>query len=274
VVLSVAGTDSGGGAGIAADLRTFAAFGVWGAVAVTAVTAQDTEGVHAVERVSPAVVRAQIEAVATDIGVDGAKTGMLAGPETVVAVARAVADLHVAPLVVDPVAVASTGASLLAAGGTEAIVSELLPLATVVTPNLSEASALLGGGEITTRAAMEEAGRALAALGPEAVLVTGGHLAYGNGSPDVLVMGGEVVWLEGERLASPHTHGTGCVLSAAVAACLATGLGPAEACARAKGFVRRAIAGGVQLGRGAGAVDPGAVDPGAVDPGAGVSGRP
>lgn len=255
VALTVAGSDSGGGAGVAADLATFSALGVWGTLAVTAVTAQDTLGVHAVEAVSPALVVAQMEAAAVDIGVEATKTGMLATAEMVSAVAAAVARLGLSPLVVDPVMVSSSGHALLDGGGAAALAAELLPLATVVTPNLAEAAALLGGGEITDRRSMEEAGWALAELGPAAVLVTGGHLG-GGGSPDLLVVGGERRWLEADRVEGAGTHGSGCVLSAAVAAGLARGLAVAEACVAAKAFCSGAIANGVALGAGDGAVDP------------------
>ncbi len=256
VALTIAGTDSGGGAGAAADLKTFEAHGVWGTVAVTAVTAQDTVGVHAFEAVSPQLVRAQIEAVISDIGVDAAKTGMLASAALVEAVAAAVRDLGVRPLVVDPVMVSKHGDRLLEAAAVAALRRLLLPLATVVTPNLDEASDLVGF-PVADRAAMEEAGLVLAAEGPEVVMVTGGHLADGESSPDLVVAGGETTWLEGSRIPARHTHGTGCTLSAAICAELARGMEPADACVAAKRFVERAIAAGVEVGRGVGPVDPG-----------------
>jgi hydroxymethylpyrimidine/phosphomethylpyrimidine kinase len=244
--LTVAGSDSGGGAGVQADLRTFAAHGVWGLSAVTAVTAQNTLGVEAVEVLSPEIVRAQMAAVATDLGVDATKTGMLGTADVVRAVAQGVRELSLHPLVVDPVTVSSTGATLLDPGGVDALRSELLPLADLVTPNLAEAAALTGAATpITDRAGMEKAATALLALGARAVLLTGGHLEEA-GSPDLLLDGdGGPVWLEGERLHGRNTHGTGCVLSAAVTARLARGETLEEAVKGAKAYLTRAIAAGL-----------------------------
>lgn len=255
VALTIAGSDSGGGAGITADLKTFEAHDVWGTVAVVAVTAQNTLGVQGFETLPAALVRQQIESVTLDIGVDAAKTGMLASAALVSCVAGAVRDFGVRNLVVDPVFVSKHGDTLLADDAVAALRNELLPLATVVTPNLPEAAALVGFA-IEDRAGMEEAGRELAAAGAKVVLVKGGHLG-GEESPDCLVTGGEVVWLEGGRLPGRHTHGTGCVLSAAVASELARGMEPADACVAAKRFIEKAIAAGVDLGAGVGPVDPG-----------------
>lgn len=254
VALTIAGSDSGGGAGITADLKTFEAHGVWGTVAIVAVTAQNTLGVQAFETLPPALVRAQVESVARDIGVDAAKTGMLATAELVSTVAAAVRDTGIARLVVDPVFVSKHGDTLLADDAVGALREELLPLATVVTPNLPEAAALVGH-EIADRPAMADAAQTLAGLGP-VVLVKGGHLT-GDESPDCLVADGEVHWLEGTRIPGRHTHGTGCVLSAAVTAELARGMEPADACVAAKRFIEKAIAAGVDLGGGVGPVDPG-----------------
>jgi hydroxymethylpyrimidine/phosphomethylpyrimidine kinase len=256
VALTIAGTDSGGGAGVVADLKTFEAHDVWGAVAVVAVTAQNTLGVQAYEAVSPELVAAQIASVVSDIGVDAAKTGMLASADLVSAVAAAVRHLGVRPLVVDPVIVSKHGNRLLAEEAVEALVGRLLPVATVITPNLPEAAALTGL-PVVDRAGMEEAGRALARLGPDVVLVKGGHLRDGEHSPDLVVAGDEVQWVDGTRIPGRHTHGTGCVLSAAICAELARGMDPADACVAAKRFVERAIAAGVELGAGVGPVDPG-----------------
>jgi len=253
--MTIAGSDSGGGAGITADLKTFEAHGVWGTVTVVAVTAQNTLGVQGFETLSPSLVRSQIESVVGDIGVDAAKTGMLATAELVSTVASAVRDLGVRNLVVDPVFVSKHGDTLLGDDAVGALRQELLPVASVVTPNLPEAAALVGGS-IDGRADMEAAGRELAALGPAVVLVKGGHLS-GDESPDCLVVGDEVRWLEGARIAGRHTHGTGCVLSAAVTAELARGMEPADACVAAKRFIEKAIAAGVELGGGVGPVDPG-----------------
>ena len=257
VALTIAGVDSGGGAGVSADLATFAAHGVWGTVAVVAVTAQNTLGVQATETLSPALVRAQIASVASDIGVDAAKTGMLATPELVTAVAAAVRELSLSPLVVDPVLASGHGDALLSADALAVLRDELLPLATVVTPNLDEAAALAGVGPITNRAGMEEAALTVAARGPQVVLVTGGHLKEPAGSPDLLVDDGKPTWLEAPRIDTRHAHGSGCVLSAAICAELARGMDAADACVAGKRFVERAIAAGIPLGAGVGPVDPG-----------------
>jgi hydroxymethylpyrimidine/phosphomethylpyrimidine kinase len=256
VALTIAGSDSGGGAGIVADLKTFEAHGVWGTTAIVAVTAQNTLGVQAFELLSADLVRRQISAVATDIGVDAAKTGMLASAELVATVAATVHDLGVHRLVVDPVFVSKHGDTLLADDAVKALREELLPVATVVTPNLPEAARLVGG-EVSTRADMEQAGRELAALGPDVVIVKGGHLPDEEASPDCVVTNGEVRWLTGTRLPGRHTHGTGCVLSAAITAEMARGMEPADACVAGKRFVERAIAAGMDLGRGVGPVNPG-----------------
>jgi len=259
VALTIAGTDSGGGAGVAADLKVFEARGVWGTCAVTAVTAQNTLGVHAVSVVAIEVVVAQIEAVAGDIGVDAAKTGMLATAEMVEAVAAAVRRLGLAPLVVDPVLVSKHGDALLADDAVDAVRRHLLPLAAVVTPNLPEAERLVGF-PVHDRATMAAAAGELVGLGAAAALVKGGHLGGGT-SPDCLVVAGEDAprWLEADRIPGRHTHGTGCVLSAALCAGLARGADVPGAAAAATAFVRRAIAAGVDLGAGVGPVNPGAV---------------
>ena len=255
MALTIAGSDSSGGAGIVADLKTFEAHGVWGTVALTAVTAQNTLGVQAVETITPEMVRAQISSVVADLGVDAAKTGMLGSAEVVAEVARTVTELGVRPLVVDPVMVASTGGRLLDPDAVDAVIRHLLPRATVVTPNLAEAAALVGF-DVSDRATMERAARALGEMGPQVVLVKGGHLA-GDASPDcMLVAGGELVWLEGPRLPDGGAHGSGCVLAAAICAELARGMEPADACVAAKRFVARAIEAGPALGAGVVPVEP------------------
>lgn len=256
--LTIAGSDSGGGAGIEADLKTFEAHGVWGLAAVVAVTAQNTVGVQSFERVSPELVTAQIDAVASDIGIDAAKTGMLADAELVATVAEAVRRHGISPLVVDPVSVSKHGDPLLAPDAVDVLRDDLLPLAALVTPNLPEAVLLAGVDEVVDRAAMEDVARAILDLGPSAVLVKGGHLE-GKGAPDCLVTDEGVTWLEGDRVPGRHTHGTGCVLSAAAAARLARGESLVEAVAGAKEFVTEAIRRGVALGQGVGPVNPGAV---------------
>ena len=257
VALTIAGVDSGGGAGVTADLKTFEAHDLWGTCAITAVTAQNTLGVHAVEAVTPELVRVQIGAVASDLSVAAAKTGMLANAEVAQAVAEAVTDFGIGPLVVDPVLVSTTGDRLFDQDGLDVLRERLLPLAAVLTPNMAEAGALVGG-DVDDRRSMAEAATALAAMGPDVVLVTGGHLTADDASPDCLVVAGEEpVWLEGHRVESAGTHGSGCVLAAALCAELARGMEPADACVAAKHFVERAIAAGVSLGSGTGAVDPG-----------------
>lgn len=264
VAMTIAGTDSGGGAGITADLKTFEAHGVWGTCAVVAVTAQNTLGVQAFETLRPSMVQAQIRSVASDIGIDAAKTGMLATAELVDAVAAAWADVRRIArsegrsgpaLVVDPVFVSKHGDTLLADDAVAALREHLLPLATIVTPNLPEASALTGI-EVTDRAGMEEAARLLAETGVRTVMVKGGHLG-GDSSPDLVYTDGRSTWLDAPRIPGRHTHGTGCTLSAAIAAELARGMDPADACIAAKRYVEHAIAAGVELGSGVGPVNPG-----------------
>jgi hydroxymethylpyrimidine kinase/phosphomethylpyrimidine kinase len=256
VALTIAGSDSSGGAGIVADLKTFEAHGVWGTLALTAVTAQNTLGVQAVETVPAEMVRAQIASVVADLGVQAAKTGMLANAEIVEVVAFTATELGVRPLVVDPVMVASTGSRLLDPAAVQAVCDLLLPRATVLTPNLAEAAALTGI-EVSDRDGMVRAARALSEMGPDVVLVKGGHLE-GDASPDCLLAAGEdPVWLEAPRLAANGAHGSGCVLSAAICAELARGMEPADACVAAKHFVERAIEAGPVLGGGVVPVEPG-----------------
>lgn len=255
VALTIAGSDSGGGAGVAADLKTFDAHGVWGTVAVTAVTAQNTCGVVATQLIAPEVIAAQIAAVTGDIGVDAAKTGMLGSAEAVRAVATAISVASLERLVVDPVVLSKHGDCLLTGEGLRVLCEELLPLATVVTPNLPEASALLGV-EIADRAQMVAAAAQLLSLGPSVVLLKGGHL-MGDVSPDLVYRAEGPQWLEGPRIDAEHTHGTGCVLSAAVTAALALGQDPLTACITAKQFVTGAIRAGRALGHGVGPVEPG-----------------
>ena len=262
VALTIAGTDSGGGAGIAADLKTFAAHRVWGTCAVTAVTAQNTVGVSRAEILPAALVAAQIVAVTDDFAIAAAKTGMLGGRKVVAAVAAAVEarDLH--PLVVDPVAVATSGAALISTEGLAALRDRLIPLADLVTPNLAEAAVLAGwSNPPANRAEMEEVGRAVLALGPAAVLVTGGHLRDTEAADLLLPRDGEARWFGGPRLETRNTHGTGCVLSAAITARLARGDNLVQAIEGAKDFVTAAIAAGVQLGAGPGAVNPSGSSP-------------
>jgi hydroxymethylpyrimidine/phosphomethylpyrimidine kinase len=252
--LSVAGSDSGGGAGIQADLKTFSALGVFGMTAVTAVTVQNTQGVSGFEALSPAVVGDQIRAVATDIGVDAAKTGMLANAGIVEAAAEALAETRVPNLVVDPVFVSKHGDALLAEDAVASLKERILPLATLVTPNLAEAAGLTGFSVETTEG-MERAAHAILALGPGAVLVKGGHLPVADDAVDLFADGTHEVWITAPRIDTVHTHGTGCTLSAAIAGFLASGLDLEDAVRAGKAFVSEAIRHALSLGHGIGPVD-------------------
>ncbi|MEM0036809.1 MAG: bifunctional hydroxymethylpyrimidine kinase/phosphomethylpyrimidine kinase [Candidatus Korarchaeum sp.] len=252
VALTIAGSDSGGGAGIQADLKTFAALGVHGTVAITSITAQNTREVTAVQDVNVDVIRAQIEAVVSDIGVDAAKTGMLHTSEIIRAVAEEVRR-HRFPLVVDPVMIAKSGAPLLKEEAVKSLIEELLPLAEVVTPNAREAEVLSG---ISVRS-LDDARRAaklIAEHGPRAVIVKGGHLEGGE-SIDVLY-DGDFTELRAERVGSRNTHGTGCSFSAAIAAELAKGRSIREAFRTAKLLVTEAIRYGLPVGKGHGPLNP------------------
>jgi hydroxymethylpyrimidine/phosphomethylpyrimidine kinase len=253
--LSIAGSDSGGGAGIQADLKTFSAFGVFGMTAITAVTVQNTLGVQGFEAISPGTVSDQVRAVASDIGVDASKTGMLANAPIVEAVADVVAETAIPNLVVDPVFVSKHGHVLLSDDAVGALRTRILPLATIVTPNLPEA-ARLAGFAVETREQMRRAADAILALGAGAVLVKGGHLEDPARSDDLFVGPSWEGWLEGERIDTPNTHGTGCTLSAAIAARLALGDDSPDAVRAAKAFVTEAIRHALTLGSGIGPVDP------------------
>ena len=258
--LTIAGSDSGGGAGIQADLKTFQALGVWGMSAITAVTVQNTKGVSGYEELSPETVAEQIRAVVTDIGVDAAKTGMLASAPIIEAVAEAVRDTAVPNLVVDPVSVSKHGHPLLAEDAVDGLRTRILPLATLVTPNLPEA-ALLAGFPVRTEEDMERAGRSILGLGAGAALVKGGHLEGRADAADLLVTPEGVEPMVAERIDTPHTHGTGCVLSAAIAAALARGGDLGEAVRVGKAVVTEAIRNHLEMGQGIGPVDPGRSGP-------------
>jgi hydroxymethylpyrimidine/phosphomethylpyrimidine kinase len=252
-VLAIAGSDSSGGAGIQADLKTMLALGVHGTSVVCAVTAQNSVGVHGYWEMPPEAVRAQLDAVLGDITVHAVKTGMLASAGIVTAVADVLSDVA-APVVVDPVAVSKHGDSLLSDGTIEALRERLLPLATVVTPNLLETE-LLTGMTIADERAMLAAAGAIAALGPRWVLVKGGHLP---GNPvDLLYDGERSVRFPGQRIDSRHTHGTGCTLASAIASYLAQGALVPDAVRSAREYLTGAIAGGYPLGAGIGPVDHG-----------------
>jgi hydroxymethylpyrimidine/phosphomethylpyrimidine kinase len=252
IALTIAGSDSGGGAGIQADLKTFHAHGVFGTSALTAITAQNTLGVTAVHSIPIGVVRAQIEAVASDLPPQALKSGMLATAELVETVADAIESYGLPNYVVDPVMVATSGDRLLDADAEESLATHLLPLASVVTPNLHEAQ-ILTGLEVHSIPEMRNAARALVELGAGAALVKGGHL--GGDAVDLLWDGSEERLWRKPRLDTPHTHGTGCTLSAAITAGLARGLPLIYATERAVQWVARAIESAPRLGAGHGPVN-------------------
>jgi hydroxymethylpyrimidine/phosphomethylpyrimidine kinase len=249
--LTIAGSDSGGGAGIQADLKTFSALGVYGMSAITALTSQNTVGVFGIIEIDPDFVSSQIRSVALDIGVDAVKTGMLRNAAIISRVAGDIRDLKLRNLVVDPVMVAKSGDRLLKSEALEALTSELLPLALVVTPNLHEAQALTGL-KVETAGDMREAARKLMDFGPKYVVVKGGHLP---GNPmDLLYDGKNFHEYVSDRRQTPHTHGTGCTFASAIAACLAKGFCVEDAVGRAKSYITGAIGQGLPLGRGHGPV--------------------
>jgi len=253
VAMTIAGSDSGGGAGIQADLKTFSAMGVHGTVAITAITAQNTVDVFAIQDVDLDVVEKQIDVVFEDIGIDAAKTGMLHRSEVIELVARKVGEYKF-PLVVDPVMVAKGGARLLKPEAEDSLKKILLPIATVVTPNLLEAE-VLSGVRISTLADMRIAARKIAELGPKTVVVKGGHLKNGE-VMDVVYIDGDFHELRGGRIETKTTHGTGCSFSAAIAAQLAKGKNILDALKEAKRFIEVAIRYGFSIGRGHGPVNP------------------
>jgi len=252
-VLIIAGSDSGGGAGIQADLKTVSALGVFGMTAISALTAQNTTGVLGIVELLPEFVALQIEACAIDIGCDAAKTGMLANAEIIEAVAASISEHQLRPLVVDPVMVAKSGAQLLRPDAIRALKTKLLPLATVVTPNLHEAGALLGR-EVRDLEAMKNAARAICDLGPQNVVVKGGHLA--GVAADILYDGREFTEFRAERFETRNTHGTGCIFASAIAAGLARKRAVKESVAVAKDFITEAIRHGLAVGKGYGPANP------------------
>jgi hydroxymethylpyrimidine/phosphomethylpyrimidine kinase len=265
VVLTVAGSDSGGGAGIQADLRTLTALGAHAATVITAVTAQNSLGVHGVWELPPEAVEAQFRAVTGDIGARAVKTGMLRSARTAAVVADLLAELRAAgegrgeppvPLVVDPVGISKHGDTLLTDAAAGVLRERLFPLATVVTPNLDEVTRLTGV-RVADEADLPRAAEALLALGPRWALVKGGHLPAGSAAADLLTDGRERHWFRAPRHPNPHTHGTGCTLASAIAAGLAQGLAVPAAAGRAKEYVTRAIAAGYPLGAGIGPVGDG-----------------
>ncbi len=250
-VLSIAGSDSSGGAGIQADLKTFAALGCYGMTAITALTAQNTLGVRAIHGVPPAMLRDQIDAVVEDVGLDAVKIGMLHAPDIVQTVAQAIDRHGLKNVVLDPVMVATSGAMLIDNPAIAVLVGELFWRAAVVTPNMDEAS-LLVGRPLDSEGAMQAAAQELLAKGAQAVLLKGGHLA-GEVVSDLLVTrSGELHWMRAPRIHSHNTHGTGCTLSSAIAAHLALGASLLEAVQLARTYVRAALEAGANVRTGAG----------------------
>lgn len=250
-VLSIAGSDPSGGAGIQADLKAISANGAYAMAALTALTAQNTQGVSGIHLVPASFVADQINAVFADIRVDAIKIGMIATAEIAQTVATALTPHPEVPIVLDPVMIAKGGAPLLAEEAITTLRDALLPRASLLTPNLPEAAHLLGTTPARTREEMDAQGRALLALGPTAILMKGGHLQEPD-SPDCLVTDAGVQWFEAARTATHNTHGTGCTLSAALAARIAQGIPLPEATAQAKAYVARAITGADDLSVGSG----------------------
>jgi len=237
--LTIAGSDSGGGAGIQADLKTFAAFNVYGMSAITSVTAQNTVGVRAIYDIPPEMVRRQIEAVMEDIGVNAAKTGMLSNSSIIEAVADTIKKYHLEKLVTDPVMVAKSGSPLLEEEAKATLIKKLLPLVYIVTPNIFEAE-IISGISITSIKDAEKAADLIYQKGPKNVLVKGGHL-FTKRAVDILFNGSEYRYYKSERIDTKNTHGTGCTLSAAITAGLAKGLDVQQAIEIAKDYINRAI---------------------------------
>jgi hydroxymethylpyrimidine/phosphomethylpyrimidine kinase len=246
--MTIAGSDSGGGAGIQADLKTFQALGVYGTSTLTAITAQNTVGVTAVHEIPTDIIAAQIDAVVSDIGVDAAKTGMLSSASIIATASERIRHWKLERLVVDPVMVAKSGDRLLREDAVQALITELLPLAMVLTPNVPEAEVLVGAD-----LSLEDAARAIVDLGPRSVVMKGGHRG-GPKSVDVLFDGRNFTEFSSDRFETPNTHGTGCTFSAAIAAGLAQNLSIEDAVGEAKRYVSEAIRRSTQLGKGHGPV--------------------
>lgn len=252
-VLTIAGSDSGGGAGIQADLKTFSALGCFGMTAITALTAQNTTGVRAIHGVPPKMLQDQIDAVVEDIGVDAVKIGMLHAPDIVQTVANAIDHHHLTQVVLDPVMIATSGAVLIENDAVQALVQQLFPRVALITPNLDEAGFLVGHA-LHTEADMQSAAQALLEQGARAVLLKGGHLEGEQVSDLFMSANGEQSWLRAPRIASLNTHGTGCTLSSAIAAHLALGSSLPDAIRSAHTYVRQALQAGacVRTGHGSG----------------------
>ena len=257
-VLSIAGSDSGGGAGIQADVKTFAALGCYGMTAITALTAQNTLGVSAIHAIPAAIVRAQIDAVVEDIGLQAVKIGMIHSPEIVETVAQSIDRHQLVNVVLDPVMVATSGAVLIDNPAITALVRELFSRSLVITPNLDEAS-LLVGWTVDSEMAMQVAAQKLLGMGAKAVMLKGGHLTGGIVSDLLVTQEGLVHWMRANRIYTANTHGTGCTLSSAIAAHLALGAHLVEAVEAARTYVRAALDAGakVQTGKGSGPLNHG-----------------
>lgn len=247
--LTIAGSDSSGGAGIQADLKTFAAYGVFGMSVITAITAQNTLGVTAVQDISPEMITKQIEAIFDDMGADAVKVGMVSQPETICAIVAGLKKYAPAFIVIDPVMISKSGYHLLQPDAEKVLISELLPLSTVVTPNIPEAEVLVRK-KIETLTEMEEAARAIHAMGPRNVLLKGGHRS--DDATDILFDGQKVLRFEAPRVPTRNTHGTGCTLSSAIAANLAKNLSVEQAVAAAKQYITIAIEHALPIGKGVG----------------------
>ena len=248
-LLTIAGSDSSGGAGIQADLKTFAAHGTFGMSVITAVTAQNTQGVTMVQDIDAGVIEAQIDAVFDDIRVDAVKIGMVSRPEIIKTIADRLRYYKPQIVVLDPVMISKSGYPLLAPEACETLIKELLPLATLVTPNLPEAEAITGM-QVTEKAQMRAVAEKIITLGAKAVLVKGGHLS--DTADDLLFDGSTETWFPGKRIPTKNTHGTGCTLSSSLAANLAKGLVLPEAVRTSKAYVTEAIEHGIELGSGCG----------------------
>ncbi|MGO3326246.1 bifunctional hydroxymethylpyrimidine kinase/phosphomethylpyrimidine kinase [Gordonia sp. (in: high G+C Gram-positive bacteria)] len=259
-VMTIAGSDSGGGAGIQADMRTFALLGLHACVAVTAVTVQNTLGVTGIERISPEIVAAQMRSVVSDIGVDAAKTGMLASAPIIDAIADTCEELGIGggrevPLVVDPVCASMHGDPLLAADALDTLIHRMIPLADVLTPNLDEVR-LITGIDVVDAATQRDAARALRDLGARWALVKGGHLRDSEVSPDLLFDGDQFISVDTPRIHTPHDHGAGDTLAAAICGALAHGYPVPDALEFAKGWVTKGLQSAYPLGAGHGPVNP------------------
>ena len=250
-ILTIAGSDSSGGAGIQADLKTFLANGTYGMSVITAITAQNTTGVFAIQDIDSAIVKAQLDAVFTDIIPDAVKIGMVSAPELIHVIAEALKQYNAQNIVLDTVMVSTSGCALLKPEAKQALIEELLPLAKIITPNIPEAE-VLADRKIETKQDMELAAEQIAAKTNAAILIKGGH--FNESADDLLYVDGTIQWLTGKRIQTENTHGTGCTLSSAIAANLGKGMGLFDAVQSAKNYLTGALAVGMNLGKGNGPV--------------------